>query len=108
LKGEKVGKICLELTLESPGARKMEIDEEIGLLRCKIDALDEEILCLLNQRAKHIMETGRVKLKRSLETYDPQREEEIIDRLKWKNSVFFHRRPLVMSFAKSYRPAVSW
>jgi chorismate mutase/prephenate dehydratase len=50
-------------------------------LRKRIDALDEEILSLLNQRAKIVLEVGKIKGKIDVKPYVPEREREIIKRL---------------------------
>lgn len=65
---------------------KMDVEEMVKLLRHKIDALDEQMLCLLNQRAKLVLEMGEVKSEAKIDPYDPQREEEILNRLNFQNS----------------------
>lgn len=54
---------------------------DIGELRKKIDALDDSILELLNQRARFVKEVGKVKAHGKSEFYVPNREKEIYDRL---------------------------
>ena len=61
-------------------------DEKIKTLRQKIEAFDEEILRLLNERAKVVQELGKAKEKMKMDPYDPQREEEILQRLRLRNS----------------------
>ena len=51
--------------------------EELEPLRHEIDALDEEILRLLNERAEHALEIGRIKRGLGLPVYSPDREDEI-------------------------------
>lgn len=63
----------------------MESKALINLLRKKIDLLDEQILSLLNQRAALVKEVGQIKNNSQITPYDPQREEEIISRLKNSN-----------------------
>jgi len=50
-------------------------------LRAEIDAIDDQILTLLNRRAKAAIEVGRIKEERSLKFYVPEREVEILRRL---------------------------
>ena len=50
-------------------------------LRERIDALDEEILKLLNQRTVAVLEIGRLKAKANANYYVPHREQAIIDKL---------------------------
>ncbi len=64
----------------------MESEDQLKLLRQKIDSLDEQILHLLNQRAEVALEVGRVKSKNRRDPYNPQREEEILKRLESQNS----------------------
>lgn len=54
-------------------------------LRKRIDAIDEQILRLLNQRAALVQEIGQLKLREGLDFHAPQREEEILDRLTEQN-----------------------
>ena len=52
--------------------------------RKKIDMLDKRIVRLLNERAKYTGEIGKLKQKRGLDAYSPEREEEILRNvLKW-------------------------
>ena len=50
-------------------------------LRNRIDELDAELLELLNERAKCVMEIGAIKQKEHTEVVVPQREKELLDRL---------------------------
>ena len=59
----------------------MNLDE----LRAKIDALDTQILELLNQRAKCAMQIGEIKRSTSAACYVPERERAVLDRLKERN-----------------------
>ena len=64
----------------------METEEKLNLLRQKIEAVDGQILGLLNERAEIVLEVGKVKSEIKMESYDPQREEEILRRLILQNS----------------------
>ncbi len=46
-----------------------------------IDALDAEIIKLLNQRTKHVLEIGAIKLKAGEEIYAPHRERIVLQRI---------------------------
>jgi len=50
-------------------------------LRKRIDALDEEILRLLNQRTEAVLDIGRLKAEANASYYAPHREHAIINRL---------------------------
>jgi chorismate mutase/prephenate dehydratase len=66
-------------------ALKMEEREKMKFLRDKIEALDNQILQLLNNRAEIVLEVGKVKSKNHLNFYDPKREKEILHRLASQN-----------------------
>lgn len=58
-------------------------------LRKRIDALDEEILRLLNRRAEVVTEIGRLKTKADASYYVPHREQAIVSRLQAMNKGHF-------------------
>jgi monofunctional chorismate mutase len=55
--------------------------EKINVLRDKIDLLDEQMLDLLVQRFSVSREIGEIKASDGINVGDPNREQEIIDRL---------------------------
>ncbi|MGH7394044.1 MAG: prephenate dehydratase [Candidatus Methylomirabilales bacterium] len=59
----------------------MDLDD----LRKRIDAIDQQILDLLNRRAAVVQQVGQVKLRQGLDFHAPQREEEILERLTQDN-----------------------
>ncbi len=59
----------------------MDIDD----WRRKIDAVDSEILRLLNLRAQFSIEIGHLKQKRNLPIHWPEREREIVERMMAEN-----------------------
>jgi chorismate mutase/prephenate dehydratase len=52
--------------------------------RRRIDAIDDELLGLLNQRAKLVRDVGKKKRDRSIGMHDPEREQQIYARLEQK------------------------
>jgi chorismate mutase/prephenate dehydratase len=64
----------------------MSVTERIKHLRQKIETLNDQILGLLNERAKIAQEVGQVKANSRMDSYVPQREEEILQRLVERNS----------------------
>src|SRR4030067_62329 len=50
-------------------------------LREEIDAIDDQILSLLNRRAQAVVEVGKIKTEQNLRYYVPEREVEILPRL---------------------------
>jgi len=66
----------------------MDLDE----LRKHIDAIDQQILTLLNRRAAVVQQVGQVKLREGMDFHAPQREEEILERLTEGNAGPFPER----------------
>ncbi len=62
-----------------------EPDSPLGDLRKRIDAVDDEILRLLNQRGALVIEVARVKKGEKLGFHVPNREREILERLEAQN-----------------------
>jgi chorismate mutase/prephenate dehydratase len=63
----------------------MDYKKELEKLREKIDKVDEEILHLLNERARLAKEVGHIKKKYNLPVYVPSREMKIFERLEKLN-----------------------
>lgn len=59
--------------------------EELKKLRTKIDKIDEDILGLLNRRARVVLQVAHLKRSTNSKFYSPLREQEIIDRLRSLN-----------------------
>ena len=55
-------------------------------LRLKIDAIDLQLVKLLNERAGYATEIGKVKLSLGLDAYSPRREEEVMKNVTANNS----------------------
>jgi chorismate mutase len=49
--------------------------------RRRIDAIDDKLVELLNERANCSIEIGRIKMSRHIPIYDPKREDRILDRM---------------------------
>jgi len=56
--------------------------DDIAGWREKIDAIDDEILELINRRAACAIEIGAIKQSRGMAIFHPEREKEIMARLK--------------------------
>ncbi|MBS3906585.1 MAG: prephenate dehydratase [Syntrophaceae bacterium] len=72
--------------------------DKIKDLRQRIDALDRQILRLLNERAEIVLEVGKVKLEGKISTYDPDREAEILRHLVKQNSGPFPKQAIAPVF----------
>lgn len=59
---------------------------DLAPLRQKIDELDEQIIALLNERAKVVVEIGRIKRHGDTPVYAPDREQQVLERLRKLNS----------------------
>ncbi|MBK3333156.1 prephenate dehydratase [Persephonella atlantica] len=66
----------------------MEYRSKLNELRKKIDEIDEQILRLLNDRARLARDVGHIKKKHNLPIYVPSREQKIFDRLEQLNREF--------------------
>jgi chorismate mutase-like protein len=53
--------------------------------RAAIDVLDGQLLNLLNMRAKLACELGRVKRENGMEIVDPEREQQVLERVCQRN-----------------------
>jgi chorismate mutase/prephenate dehydratase len=53
----------------------------IKQLRSRINKIDDELLALLNERAKIVIEIGKLKKENGSQIYSPDREREVFDRL---------------------------
>ena len=79
---------------------KMETEEKLNFLRQKIEAVDEQILRLLNKRAEIVLQVDKVKSEIKMDPYDPQWEEEILRRLSLQNSGPFPRESISPVFTE--------
>jgi chorismate mutase len=66
--------------------------------RLEIDALDLELLRLLNRRAAIAGEIAVIKVATGLPAYDARREEQVLERITEKNSGPFRAESLVAIF----------
>ncbi len=57
----------------------------LSALRKKIDKIDDRLLDYLSQRAKVVLEVGKIKQKEKIDLHSPLREREILQRLEQKN-----------------------
>jgi chorismate mutase len=59
--------------------------QELKKKRKEIDLIDQKLLILLNQRLCIAREIGKIKKEMGKKIYDPEREKEILEKLKIKN-----------------------
>jgi chorismate mutase len=60
-----------------PVTSPLDLDE----LRRGIDAVDQQILKLLHERIRLVMQVGEYKRQRGIPVYDPDRERQLLERL---------------------------
>ncbi len=65
----------------NPESGASDDDSELARLREQIDAVDRALLEQLNQRAKWVLEVGRLKQSRGHSVYEETREKQIVSRL---------------------------
>ena len=80
----------------------MHSKEKINVLRNKIDLLDEQMLDLLVQRFSVSREIGEIKASSGINVGDPNREQEIIDRLAEKLEGKLKRNDIAAIFGPIY------
>ncbi|MFX1310984.1 MAG: chorismate mutase [Promethearchaeota archaeon] len=66
------------------------IEKKLALFRQEIDKIDDRIIKLLNRRGLLAQKIGILKNKETMEIYQPQREVEVINRMKRKSKTFNH------------------
>ena len=77
-------------------------EKKLQQLRQQIDALDDQILELLNRRAEVVVEVGKSKQKNRGEYYVPSREKAIYERLIARNPGPFSDEGCAASSEKSF------
>jgi chorismate mutase len=60
--------------------------EKLAECRRRIDAVDRNILSLLNERTRIVEEIGSIKRELSLPIYEPKREDEVFQNVTSQNS----------------------
>lgn len=58
-----------------------EIDQQLAAVRAELDALDEQLVALINQRAHLAQRIGTAKAEAGLRVYAPDRERQVLDRV---------------------------
>ncbi|MGA2441070.1 MAG: chorismate mutase, partial [Tepidisphaeraceae bacterium] len=63
----------------------MSAPDPLDALRLKIDQLDEQIVELLNSRARVVVEIGKLKQSQGAPIYAPDREKAVLERIRLLN-----------------------
>jgi chorismate mutase/prephenate dehydratase len=85
----------------------VETTDELASLRAGIDAVDEEIVHLLDQRARLARRIGEIKLENGLEAYAPARERAVLDRVAALGAGDFPKRGLEAVFREIISSSIS-
>jgi chorismate mutase/prephenate dehydratase len=65
-----------------------DLKQELRKLREEINKVDDSIVGLLNDRGNIVIRIGELKNKLDMKVFQPQREKQIVERLKEKSSIF--------------------
>ena len=84
-----------------------ETKDEMGALRAGIDSVDEEIVRLLDQRARLACRIGEIKREYGLEAYAPARERAVLDRVAALGAGDFPARGLEAVFREIISSSIS-
>src|SRR5688572_31841598 len=60
-------------------------DAALDPLRAQIDKIDEQLIALLNERAKVVVEIGKVKQQSNAPIYAPDREKAVLEKVRTLN-----------------------
>jgi chorismate mutase / prephenate dehydratase len=96
-----------ENTAESTELRRARPKKEVGALRAEIDSVDEEIVRLLDRRARLARRVGEIKQQSGLEAYAPAREREVLDRVTALSAGDFPKRGLEAVFREIISSSIS-
>lgn len=66
-------------------------EKDLVIIRNKIDKIDDRIVNLLNKRGILAQKIGNLKKKENIDIQQPQREKEIIKRMKKKSKILNHK-----------------
>jgi chorismate mutase / prephenate dehydratase len=75
-------RLTLSLPLATTAVMAANEESFLDALRSKIDAFDEQIVPLLNARAKIVVEIGKLKQARGTPVYAPDREKVVLERVR--------------------------
>jgi chorismate mutase len=81
--------------------------DEMGSLRAAIDRVDEEIVRLLDRRARLARRIGEIKQENGLEAYAPARERAVLNRVTASSAGDFPRRGLEAVFREIISSSIS-
>lgn len=78
-------KIAMSASPNPPSNPSPEQDKALQSLRQRIDSLDAQVVALLNERARVVVEVGKVKQASNTPIYAPDREKYILDKVRQLN-----------------------
>src|SRR5918992_6005892 len=97
-----------ENTIEPGHAQHEEgTNDEMGALRAAIDEVDEEIVALLDRRARLARRIGEIKQVNGLKAYAPARERAVLNRVRASSAGDFPRSGLEAVFREIISSSIS-
>ncbi len=82
----KINKLCKEVDVSASSASILSKHKGLKLARRRIDSIDSQVIKLLNNRARVILDIGKLKSKTKGSIYVPEREKEVYRKVTAKNS----------------------
>jgi chorismate mutase/prephenate dehydratase len=70
---------------QEPAGQPVPSDPALDALRAQIDSIDERLIALLNERAKVVVEVGKVKQQSKAPIYAPDREKAVLEKVRRLN-----------------------
>jgi chorismate mutase/prephenate dehydratase len=68
-----------------PNSAHLDTDARLAPLRARIDELDQQLVALLNERARVVVEVGHIKRTGDSPIYAPEREQRVLDQVRSHN-----------------------
>src|SRR3954451_6430159 len=78
-------------------------NHELNKLRERVEEINLQLLELINERARTVQEIGRVKESQGINTYDPVREREMLNKIKEHNDGPFEDSVILHLFKQIFK-----
>ncbi|KGX83221.1 bifunctional 3-deoxy-7-phosphoheptulonate synthase/chorismate mutase [Pontibacillus marinus] len=78
-------------------------NEELDKLRRELDEVNEDLLDVINKRAKLVQQIGQIKQRQGMNRYDPVRERDMLDSIKEKNTGPFEHSTVEHIFKEIFK-----
>ncbi|KGX89399.1 3-deoxy-7-phosphoheptulonate synthase [Pontibacillus halophilus JSM 076056 = DSM 19796] len=81
-------------------------NEELDQLRLELDEINQELLTLINKRAKVAQQIGQTKQQQGMNRYDPVRERQMLDQIKNLNDGPFEQSTIEHIFKEIFKASL--